>query len=263
MTLAPFACQPDASRGRLFPEKLSTFRSPFQRDRDRILHTKAFRRLKHKTQVFVEHEGDYYRTRLTHTIEVAQVARTIAGTLGLNVELAEAVALAHDLGHPPFGHTGEDALAELMQPYGGFDHNAQAIRIVTDLERMADHAAGNARIVIDIAGEPLLKPLVDIPRMAAIAREMLNDSITAYIEQDAQAARACAERDDEVDALYNQIYRELLTYMMADPGTINRATHLLWVAHNLERIGDRATNICERVVFAETGELTEINVSTY
>ena len=135
MTLAPYACQPDQSRGRLFPENLSTFRSPFQRDRDRIIHSSAFRRLKHKTQVFVEHEGDYYRTRLTHTIEVAQVARTIAGTLGLNVELAEAVALAHDLGHPPFGHTGEDALAELMKPYGGFDHNAQAIRIVTDLER--------------------------------------------------------------------------------------------------------------------------------
>jgi dGTPase len=135
MTLAPYACQPEHSRGRLYPERMSTFRSPFQRDRDRIIHSSAFRRLKHKTQVFVEHEGDYYRTRLTHTIEVAQVARTIAGTLGLNVELAEAVALAHDLGHPPFGHTGEDALAELMKPYGGFDHNAQAIRIVTRLER--------------------------------------------------------------------------------------------------------------------------------
>ncbi|MCY1125818.1 deoxyguanosinetriphosphate triphosphohydrolase [Frigidibacter sp. RF13] len=133
--LAPYACQPDQSRGRLFPEQLSTFRSPFQRDRDRIIHSSAFRRLKHKTQVFVEHEGDYYRTRLTHTIEVAQVARTIAATLGLNVELAEAVALAHDLGHPPFGHTGEDALAVLMEPYGGFDHNAQALRIVTRLER--------------------------------------------------------------------------------------------------------------------------------
>lgn len=140
---------------------------------------------------------------------------------------------------------------------------AAAIHIVTDLERMADHASGNARIVIDTAGEPLLKPLVDIPRMAEIARSMLNDAITAYIEEDAAAARACAERDDEVDALYNQIYRELLTYMMADPATINRATHLLWVAHNLERIADRATNICERVVFADTGELTEINVSTY
>ena len=133
--LAPYACQPGTSRGRLHPEKVSTFRSPFQRDRDRIIHSSAFRRLKHKTQVFVEHEGDYYRTRLTHTIEVAQVARTIAGALGLNVELAEAVALAHDLGHPPFGHTGEDALHELMAPYGGFDHNAQALRIVTDLER--------------------------------------------------------------------------------------------------------------------------------
>ncbi|KFI33634.1 deoxyguanosinetriphosphate triphosphohydrolase [Haematobacter missouriensis] len=133
--LAPYACLPDQSRGRLHPERMSTFRSPFQRDRDRIIHSSAFRRLKHKTQVFVEHEGDYYRTRLTHSLEVAQVARTIAGVLDLNTELAEAVALAHDLGHPPFGHTGEDALAELMAPYGGFDHNAQALRIVTSLER--------------------------------------------------------------------------------------------------------------------------------
>jgi dGTPase len=137
--LAPFACQPDASRGRLHEEGMSTFRSPFQRDRDRIIHSSAFRRLKHKTQVFVEHEGDYYRTRLTHSIEVAQVARTIAGVLGLNTDLAEAIALAHDLGHTPFGHTGEDALGALMAPYGGFDHNAQALRIVTRLER---HYAG-------------------------------------------------------------------------------------------------------------------------
>ncbi len=133
--LQPFACHPDASRGRLWPERLSSFRSPYQRDRDRIIHSSAFRRLKHKTQVFVEHEGDYYRTRLTHTIEVAQVARTIAGVLGLNTDLAEAVALAHDLGHTPFGHTGEDAMERLMAPYGGFDHNAQALRIVTRLER--------------------------------------------------------------------------------------------------------------------------------
>ncbi|MFD1796372.1 deoxyguanosinetriphosphate triphosphohydrolase [Paracoccus aurantiacus] len=141
---ASYACQPDASRGRLYPESLSSFRSPWQRDRDRIIHSSAFRRLKHKTQVFVEQEGDayrgdYFRTRLTHTIEVAQVARTIAGALDLNTDLAESVALAHDLGHPPFGHTGEDALATLMQPYGGFDHNAQALRIVTRLER---HYAG-------------------------------------------------------------------------------------------------------------------------
>lgn len=133
--LAPYASHPDQSRGRLYPEEESTFRSCYQRDRDRIIHASAFRRLKHKTQVFIEHEGDYFRTRLTHSIEVAQVARTIAGALKLNPELTEAVALAHDLGHPPFGHTGEDALSELMAPYGGFDHNAQAIAIVTDLER--------------------------------------------------------------------------------------------------------------------------------
>jgi dGTPase len=119
----------------LFAEHMSSFRSPFQRDRDRIIHSSAFRRLKHKTQVFVEHEGDYYRTRLTHSIEVAQVARTISGVLGLNTDLAEAIALAHDLGHTPFGHTGEDALGLLMEPFGGFDHNAQALRIVTRLER--------------------------------------------------------------------------------------------------------------------------------
>ncbi len=135
MTLAAFACDPKDSRGRLVAEEESTFRSCFQRDRDRIIHSSAFRRLKHKTQVFIEHEGDYFRTRLTHSIEVAQVARTISGVLGLNSELTEAVALAHDLGHPPFGHTGEDALNVLMAPYGGFDHNAQALKIVTSLER--------------------------------------------------------------------------------------------------------------------------------
>lgn len=131
---APFASDPARARGRRWPEDESPFRSCFQRDRDRIIHASAFRRLKHKTQVFVEHEGDYFRTRLTHSIEVAQVARTIAGALGLNGELTEAVALAHDLGHPPFGHTGEDALQALMAPYGGFDHNAQAVKIVTRLE---------------------------------------------------------------------------------------------------------------------------------
>ena len=132
---APYASNPRQARGRLVAEEESNFRSCYQRDRDRIIHSSAFRRLKHKTQVFVEHEGDYFRTRLTHSIEVAQVARTIAGALGLNSELTEAVALAHDLGHPPFGHTGEDALNALMAPYGGFDHNAQAVKIVTSLER--------------------------------------------------------------------------------------------------------------------------------
>ena len=132
---ANYACTPSDSRGRLYPEAESGHRSCFQRDRDRIIHASSSRRLKHKTQVFVEHEGDYFRTRLTHSIEVAQVARTIARALGANEDLTEAIALAHDLGHTPFGHTGEDALCDLMAPYGGFDHNAQAIRIVTNLER--------------------------------------------------------------------------------------------------------------------------------
>src|SRR6056297_40398 len=132
---APYATDPRRSRGRAVTEEESAFRSAFQRDRDRIIHSSAFRRLKHKTQVFVAHEGDYYRTRLTHSIEVAQVARTISGALGLDTDLTEAVALAHDLGHTPFGHAGEDALSALMAPYGGFDHNAQALRIVTLLER--------------------------------------------------------------------------------------------------------------------------------
>ncbi|MGF1501313.1 MAG: deoxyguanosinetriphosphate triphosphohydrolase [Paracoccaceae bacterium] len=133
--LAPFAARPSESRGRRWAEPESAHRSLYQRDRDRIIHSSAFRRLKHKTQVFVEHEGDYYRTRLTHSIEVAQIARTIARTFRLNEDLAEAVALAHDLGHTPFGHTGEEALADCMAPFGGFDHNDQALRIVTGLER--------------------------------------------------------------------------------------------------------------------------------
>ncbi len=132
---APYACDPTASRGRLHPEAASPTRSEFQRDRDRIIHSSAFRRLKHKTQVFVYHEGDHYRTRLTHTLEVSQIARALARSLGLNEDLAEALALSHDLGHTPFGHTGEDVLDACMAAYGGFDHNAQALRVVTRLER--------------------------------------------------------------------------------------------------------------------------------
>src|SRR6202049_69393 len=131
---APYASHPEASRGRLYPEPEHEMRSPYQRDRDRILHSTAFRRLKHKTQVFVYHEGDHYRTRLTHSLEVAQIARTIARALGLDEDLAEALALAHDLGHTPFGHAGEEALNAEMALYGGFSHNDQTLRILTRLE---------------------------------------------------------------------------------------------------------------------------------
>jgi len=132
---APYASNPAQSRGRLYKEAESLTRSAFQRDRDRVLHSKAFRYLMYKTQVFVTHIGDYYRTRLTHSLEVAQIARSIARELRLNEDLTEALALCHDLGHPPFGHAGEEALNEAMQNYGGFDHNAQSLRIVTHLEQ--------------------------------------------------------------------------------------------------------------------------------
>lgn len=132
---ADYASDPYGSRGRRISQGSNSERSPYQRDKDRIIHCSAFRRLKGKTQVFVSHEGDYYRTRLTHSLEVAQIARSIARVLGLDEDLSECLALAHDLGHPPFGHSGEDALAKSMEPYGGFDHNAQTLRIVETLER--------------------------------------------------------------------------------------------------------------------------------
>jgi len=134
-SLAPYAIKSRDSRGRAYPEAEASYRTAFQRDRDRILHTTAFRRLEYKTQVFVTSEGDYYRTRLTHTLEVAQIGRSIARALGANEDLVEAICLAHDLGHPPFGHAGESSLAGLMKAHGGFDHNKQSLRIITELEQ--------------------------------------------------------------------------------------------------------------------------------
>jgi phosphate transport system protein len=151
-------------------------------------------------------------------------------------------------------------LMALQAPMAGdLRRIAAVMHVATDLERMADHAEGISHLVIRTADEPLLKPLLDIPRMATIARKMLLDAVEAFVEDDAVAARAIAERDDEVDLLYDQIYHELLTYMLADPTTISRATHLLWAAHNIERVGDRVTNICERVVFVVTGSIEELN----
>lgn len=142
MRVASYAAQPETTKGRRFSEATPEYRSEFQRDRDRVIHSKAFRRLEYKTQVFVNHEGDLYRTRLTHSIEVAQIARTVARSMGLNEDLTEAIALAHDLGHTPFGHAGQDELNACMQAYGGFEHNLQSLRVVDWLEDSYAEFAG-------------------------------------------------------------------------------------------------------------------------
>ena len=139
----------EQGRGRRYPELPHPYRNPFQRDRDRIVHSNAFRRLVYKTQVFVNHEGDLYRTRLTHSMEVAQIARSIARALQLNEALTEAICLAHDLGHTPFGHAGQDALTECLRDYGGFEHNLQSLRIVDELEEFADAVRGKATPEMD------------------------------------------------------------------------------------------------------------------
>jgi len=155
-------------------------------------------------------------------------------------------------------------LVATQQPMAGDLRTIVAVlHIIVDLERMADHAEGIARITLTMGDEPLLKPLIDVPRMAEKGVSMLRRSLEAFVNRDAEAARRICDEDDEVDGLYDQVYRELLTYMIADPTTINRATSLLWVAHNLERIADRVTNICERVVYMVTGRMEEMNVSKY
>ena len=201
--LAVYAADARASRGRLHGEPGSAHRSPFQRDRDRIIHSSAFRRLKHKTQVFVEHEGDYYRTRLTHSIEVAQIARTIARTLHLNEDLAEAVALAHDLGHTPFGHTGEDALAECMAGYGGFDHNAQALKIVTALE--CHYAAFDGLNLTWETLEGIAKHNGPLLASAGAATDELPEAITAYNARHDLELHTQASAEAQVAALSDDI----------------------------------------------------------
>jgi len=207
-SLAAYASGPGESRGRLHNEPPCPLRTVFQRDRDRIIHSSAFRRLTYKTQVFVYHEGDHYRTRLTHSLEVAQIARTLARALRLDEDLAEAIALAHDLGHTPFGHAGEEALDEVMQPYGGFDHNAQSLRIVTKLE--GRYAAFDGLNLAWETLEGLVKhngPLLDgagapTPRYAA---KGLPQAVLAYDRRHPLHLSTYASAEAQVAALADDI----------------------------------------------------------
>lgn len=214
------------------------------------------------------HQIQELRDRIVHMSSLADkaIARSVDALRTQDVPLAREIIQSDGVINRMRWEIEEQALL-VIATQGPMARDLRTIsaviHIATELERMSDHAAGNAKIVLLTAEEPLLKPLVDIPRMADLARAMLTDSISAFIAADADAARALVSRDDAIDDLYNQIYRELLTFMMADPSTINRATHLLWAAHNLERIGDRVTNICERVVFAVTGSFEEMALSTY
>lgn len=191
----PYSCDPNLSRGRLHPEPPSASRNVFRRDCDRIIHATAFRRLRHKTQVFIFHEGDHYRTRLTHTLEVTQIARALARTLGLDEDLAEALALAHDLGHPPFGHAGERALDACLKAHGGFDHNIQTLRIVAELEQRYPEFDGLNLTIETLEGiikhnGPLREPAQPAARPALPARiaQAGGIDLALYAPMEAQVA---------------------------------------------------------------------------
>ncbi|MDD4910126.1 MAG: deoxyguanosinetriphosphate triphosphohydrolase [Candidatus Omnitrophica bacterium] len=215
--LAPYAQKSSRTRGRQHKEKEHTYRGCYQRDRDRVIHSAAFRRLEYKTQVFVNHEGDYYRTRLTHTLEVSQIARTIAWALRLNVDLVEAISLAHDLGHTPFGHAGEEALNDLMRDYGGFNHNAQSLRVVDLLEEkypdfpglnltweVREGIAKHMSAYDTIAGNETFEPdklpaletqVVDIADEIAYDNHDLDDGITSGLIQESELKKVSLWRD--------------------------------------------------------------------
>jgi len=246
--LAPYACHSKENRGRQYPQDEHPVRTAFQRDRDRVIHSTAFRRMEYKTQVFVNHEGDHYRTRLTHTIEVAQISRTIARSLGLNEDLAEAIALVHDLGHTPFGHSGEDVLDELMADFGGFNHNRQSLRVVDLLERrypdhpglnltyevregIVKHETSAGQLMPDIF-PPQEKPtleasLVDLADAIAYNSHDVDDGLRSGIlnrddldqveicaEARAESKRAYPDLDD--DHRHHMIIRIMVDWMVTD-----------------------------------------------
>ncbi|MFA5085252.1 MAG: deoxyguanosinetriphosphate triphosphohydrolase [Candidatus Omnitrophota bacterium] len=236
--LAPYAMTSKRSKGRHYKESEHSYRSCYQRDRDRIIYSTAFRKLEYKTQVFVNHEGDYYRTRLTHTLEVAQIARSIARALGLNEDLVEAISLAHDLGHTPFGHSGEDALHELMKDYGGFDHNAHGLRVVDYLEeRYPDFPGLNLTYEVRegiirhstaydlprpiLPFEPTPSPLLEI-QVVDIADEIaydnhdLDDGIMSKLikEEDLKALPVWTGKDREIRKAYPGVKDEIRKYQI-------------------------------------------------
>jgi phosphate transport system protein len=194
------------------------------------------------------------------------IDRSIEALKNRDIELAR-VVIVEDMDINTKRYETEEKCLELLatqQPLARDLRTIVAIlHIIVDLERMGDHAEGTAKIAIMLADEPPLKPYIDIPRMAQVAGQMLRESIEAFKLRDTEMARRVCDRDDEVDALYDQVYRELLVYMLNDPKTIERATHITWIAHNLERIADRVTNICERVVYMVEGKIEELNVSKY
>jgi phosphate transport system protein len=200
------------------------------------------------------------------TMAEAAIERSIDALKNRDVELARQI-IADDLKINEKRYNTEEKCLELVatqQPLASDLRTIVAVlHIIVDLERIADHAEGNAKLALMLADEPPLKPYIDIPRMAQKGIEMLRASLEAFKDRDTERARAICEMDDEVDALYEQVYHELLTYMIQDPQSIQRATYLIWVAHNLERIADRVTNICERVVFMVTGHVQELNISKY
>lgn len=204
--------------------------------------------------------------RLLATMVDSAIERSVTALKERDVELARRV-ISDDARINRKRYDIEESCLEVIARQQPLASDLRAIvsvlYIIVDLERMADHAEGIARIAVMLADEPPLKPYIDIPRMAEVCRRMLIASLDAFKDRDPDRARAVCNEDDEVDALYDQVYRELITYMVNDPKTIERATHLTWVAHNLERIADRVTNICERVVYLVEGKISELNVSTY
>lgn len=236
--LAPYAQKSRNSKGRLYKEEEHGYRSCYQRDKDRIIYSTAFRRLEYKTQVFVNHEGDYYRTRLTHTLEVSQIAGSIARALRLNEDLVEAISLAHDLGHTPFGHSGEDALHEIMKDYGGFDHNVQGLRVVDWLEERYPEFPGlnlsyevregiikhstqfdhpRPAIPFEAKGSPILEiQVVDIADEIAYDNHDLDDGITSGLikESDLKRVKLWADKEKEILKRYPRINDEIRKYQI-------------------------------------------------